>query len=62
MRVCVIHAAGDLRMEEISDLHYWRHGAVDDCRLSEPLVSGQEAVGTIADAPPTAALLNLRIH
>ncbi len=30
-----------------SDLHYWRHGAVGDFRLREPLVLGHEVVGTV---------------
>ncbi|WP_086665425.1 L-idonate 5-dehydrogenase [Lentzea kentuckyensis] len=32
-----------------SDLHYWRHGAVGDFRLREPLVLGHEVVGEIRE-------------
>src|SRR5437763_14688711 len=35
-----------------SDLHYWRHGAVGDFRLREPLVLGHEVVGAIRSAGP----------
>lgn len=30
-----------------SDLHYWRHGAVGDFRLREPLTLGHEVVGEV---------------
>ncbi|GAA4689598.1 L-idonate 5-dehydrogenase [Phytohabitans rumicis] len=30
-----------------SDLHYWRHGAVGEFRLREPLVLGHEVAGTV---------------
>lgn len=30
-----------------SDLHYWRHGAVGDFRLREPLVLGHEVAGVV---------------
>lgn len=30
-----------------SDLHYWRHGAVGDFRVREPLVLGHEVSGTV---------------
>jgi L-idonate 5-dehydrogenase len=30
-----------------SDLHYWRHGAVGEFRIREPLVLGHEVVGSI---------------
>ncbi|USX54013.1 alcohol dehydrogenase catalytic domain-containing protein [Lentzea sp. HUAS12] len=32
-----------------SDLHYWRHGAVGDFRLREPLVLGHEVVGEVRE-------------
>ncbi|MGW2524297.1 L-idonate 5-dehydrogenase [Streptomyces sp. NPDC001617] len=35
-----------------SDLHYWRHGAVGDFRLREPLVLGHEIVGRVRAAGP----------
>lgn len=35
-----------------SDLHYWRHGAVGEFRLREPLVLGHEIVGTVREAGP----------
>jgi L-idonate 5-dehydrogenase len=35
-----------------SDLHYWRHGAVGEFRLREPLVLGHEIVGRIREAGP----------
>ncbi|RZQ64887.1 L-idonate 5-dehydrogenase [Amycolatopsis suaedae] len=34
-----------------SDLHYYRHGAVGDFRLREPLVLGHEVVGTVDGTP-----------
>lgn len=33
-----------------SDLHYWRHGAVGESILREPMVLGHEIVGTVAVA------------
>lgn len=33
-----------------SDLHYWRHGAVGEFRLREPLVLGHEVVGHVQEA------------
>ncbi|TMR96986.1 L-idonate 5-dehydrogenase [Nonomuraea basaltis] len=33
-----------------SDLHYWRHGAVGEFRLREPLVLGHEIVGRVREA------------
>ncbi|MFE7839947.1 L-idonate 5-dehydrogenase [Streptomyces sp. NPDC057474] len=39
-----------------SDLHYWRHGAVGEFRLREPLVLGHEIVGRVrATGPGTQA-------
>jgi L-idonate 5-dehydrogenase len=35
-----------------SDLHYWRHGAVGEFRLREPLVLGHEIVGRVRRAGP----------
>ncbi|MDG9709472.1 L-idonate 5-dehydrogenase [Streptomyces sp. DH10] len=35
-----------------SDLHYWRHGAVGEFRLREPLVLGHEIVGRVREAGP----------
>ena len=35
-----------------SDLHYWRHGAVGDFRLREPMVLGHEVAGTVAAVGP----------
>ncbi|MFE9442036.1 L-idonate 5-dehydrogenase [Streptomyces sp. NPDC006602] len=35
-----------------SDLHYWRHGAVGEFRLREPLVLGHEIVGRVRAAGP----------
>ncbi|MFJ8467518.1 L-idonate 5-dehydrogenase [Streptomyces swartbergensis] len=35
-----------------SDLHYWRHGAVGEFRLREPLVLGHEIVGRVRQAGP----------
>ncbi|MET8759992.1 L-idonate 5-dehydrogenase [Lentzea sp. NPDC004782] len=35
-----------------SDLHYWRHGAVGDFRLREPLVLGHEVSGVVRAAGP----------
>lgn len=32
-----------------SDLHYWRHGAVGDFRLREPLALGHEVVGEVRE-------------
>lgn len=32
-----------------SDLHYWRHGAVGDFRLREPLVLGHEVSGVVRE-------------
>ncbi len=67
-RACVVHGAGDLRVEEVpdqrpgeaevevavgyggicgSDLHYWRHGAVGDFQVREPMVLGHEVAGTV---------------
>ena len=37
-----------------SDLHYWRHGAVGDFRVREPLVLGHEIVGEVLAAGPGA--------
>ncbi|MFJ1812449.1 MULTISPECIES: L-idonate 5-dehydrogenase [unclassified Streptomyces] len=37
-----------------SDLHYWRHGAVGEFRLREPLVLGHEIVGRVREAGPGA--------
>ncbi|GGK80591.1 L-idonate 5-dehydrogenase [Streptomyces flaveus] len=37
-----------------SDLHYWRHGAVGEFRLREPLVLGHEIVGRVRAAGPGA--------
>lgn len=33
-----------------SDLHYWRHGAVGESILREPMVLGHEVVGTVLEA------------
>ncbi|MFJ1969375.1 L-idonate 5-dehydrogenase [Streptomyces sp. NPDC087903] len=38
-----------------SDLHYWRHGAVGEFRLREPLVLGHEIVGRVREAGPGAS-------
>ncbi len=67
-RACVVHGAGDLRVEDVpdrrpgeaevevavgyggicgSDLHYWRHGAVGDFQVREPMVLGHEVAGTV---------------
>jgi L-idonate 5-dehydrogenase len=35
-----------------SDLHYWRHGAVGDFRLREPLVLGHEVSGVVRQVGP----------
>lgn len=35
-----------------SDLHYWRHGAVGEFRLREPLILGHEIVGRVREAGP----------
>ncbi|MFP5020761.1 zinc-binding dehydrogenase [Pseudonocardia phyllosphaerae] len=35
-----------------SDLHYWRHGAVGQSVLREPMVLGHEIVGIVAEAAP----------
>jgi L-idonate 5-dehydrogenase len=35
-----------------SDLHYWRHGAVGEFRLREPLVLGHEVVGRVRESGP----------
>ncbi len=35
-----------------SDLHYWRHGAVGEFRLREPLVLGHEIVGRVRQVGP----------
>jgi L-idonate 5-dehydrogenase len=35
-----------------SDLHYWRHGAVGEFRLREPLVLGHEIVGRVRATGP----------
>jgi len=35
-----------------SDLHYWRHGAVGEFRIREPLVLGHEVVGVLREAGP----------
>jgi L-idonate 5-dehydrogenase len=35
-----------------SDLHYWRHGAVGDFRLREPLVLGHEVSGVVREVGP----------
>ncbi|KJK42634.1 zinc-binding alcohol dehydrogenase [Lentzea aerocolonigenes] len=35
-----------------SDLHYWRHGAVGDFRVREPLVLGHEVSGVVRAAGP----------
>lgn len=32
-----------------SDLHYWRHGAVGEFRIREPLVLGHEVVGSVRE-------------
>nr|BFD85736.1 L-idonate 5-dehydrogenase [Streptomyces sp. Xyl84] len=37
-----------------SDLHYWRHGAVGDFRLREPMVLGHEVAGTVVSYGPGA--------
>ncbi|WP_327588720.1 L-idonate 5-dehydrogenase [Nonomuraea sp. NBC_00507] len=39
-----------------SDLHYWRHGAVGEFRLREPLILGHEIVGRVRAAGPGARL------
>ncbi|MFE7657208.1 L-idonate 5-dehydrogenase [Streptomyces bottropensis] len=38
-----------------SDLHYWRHGAVGEFRIREPLVLGHEVVGRVRGAGPGTA-------
>ncbi|MFF5965062.1 L-idonate 5-dehydrogenase [Streptomyces collinus] len=35
-----------------SDLHYWRHGAVGEFRLREPLILGHEVVGRVREVGP----------
>jgi L-idonate 5-dehydrogenase len=40
-----------------SDLHYWRHGAVGEFRLREPLVLGHEIVGSVLDVGAGVASL-----
>ncbi|MBC9727248.1 L-idonate 5-dehydrogenase [Streptomyces sp. TRM68367] len=35
-----------------SDLHYWRHGAVGEFRIREPLVLGHEVVGQVRQLGP----------
>lgn len=35
-----------------SDLHYWRHGAVGEFRLREPLILGHEVVGRVQQTGP----------
>ena len=35
-----------------SDVHYWRHGAVGEFQLREPLVLGHEIVGRVREAGP----------
>ncbi|MDX2556411.1 L-idonate 5-dehydrogenase [Streptomyces stelliscabiei] len=35
-----------------SDLHYWRHGAVGEFRIREPLVLGHEVVGRVREVGP----------
>ncbi|WP_162931123.1 L-idonate 5-dehydrogenase [Streptomyces sporangiiformans] len=42
-----------------SDLHYWRHGAVGEFRLREPLVLGHEIVGHVRQAGPGTQALPL---
>lgn len=38
-----------------SDLHYWRHGAVGEFRIREPLTLGHEIVGTVRGSGPGPA-------
>lgn len=49
-----------------SDLHYWKHGAVGESILREPLVLGHEVVGTVetaaADGSGPAAGTNVAVH
>lgn len=49
-----------------SDLHYWRHGAVGDFRLREPMVLGHEVSGVVsavgADVDSVAPGAEVAVH
>lgn len=49
-----------------SDLHYWKHGAVGESILREPMILGHEVVGTVsraaADGSGPAAGTSVAVH